>query len=137
MSSVLVIEGFAIACQKIERTQSKRSIESQPEVLRERGSRERVEWDLPAIQKQRLWGCAHLFRPTYPDFLHGAPPTPACAAFIKESRMEFANASKLNRKSGVHHGEGHPSDFLWTELGHRPMRLVFFQVLGAVFGKPG
>jgi hypothetical protein len=37
----------------------------------------------------------------YPDFLHGAPPTPACAAFIKESRMKFDNASKLDRKSGV------------------------------------
>jgi hypothetical protein len=41
----------------------------------------------------------------YPDFLHGAPPTPACAAFIKESRMKFANASKLDRKSGVRWGE--------------------------------
>jgi hypothetical protein len=28
----------------------------------------------------------------YPDFLHEAPPTPACAAFFKESRMKFANA---------------------------------------------
>jgi hypothetical protein len=46
-------------------------------------------------------GCAHLFRPRYPDFLHGAPPTAACAAFIKESRMKFANAIKLVRKSGV------------------------------------
>jgi hypothetical protein len=45
----------------------------------------------------------------YPDFLHGAPPTAACAAFIKESRMKFANASKLDRKSGVRWGEGHPS----------------------------
>jgi hypothetical protein len=41
------------------------------------------------------------FRPTYPDFLHGAPPTPAYAAFFKESRMKCANASKLDRKSGV------------------------------------
>src|SRR3984957_2561231 len=47
----------------------------------------------------------HLFRPTYPDFLHGAPPTPACAAFIKESRMKLANARKLDRKSGVRWGE--------------------------------
>ena len=29
-----------------------------------------------------------------------APPTTACAAFIKESRMNFANAIKLDRKSG-------------------------------------
>jgi hypothetical protein len=53
------------------------------------------------------------FRPTYPDFLHGAPPTPACAAFIKESRMKCANASKLHRKSGVRLGErGAPVDSL-------------------------
>src|SRR5271170_939331 len=30
---------------------------------------------------------------------HGAPPTPTCAAFVKESRMKFANANKLVRKS--------------------------------------
>jgi len=35
-----------------------------------------------------------------PDFLHEAPPTKACAAFIKESRMEYVNARELNRKSG-------------------------------------
>src|SRR5580698_900031 len=43
---------------------------------------------------KRSLGCAHRFRPTYPDFLHGAPPTPACAAFIKESRMNFGNARR-------------------------------------------
>jgi hypothetical protein len=64
-----------------------------------------------AIQTKRSKGYAHRFRPTYPDFLHGAPPTPACAAFIKESRMKFVNARKLDRKSGVRSGEGHPSDF--------------------------
>ena len=52
------------------------------------------------------------FRPTYPDFLHGAPPTPACAAFIKESRMKFASASKLDRKSGVRGERGAPVQFL-------------------------
>ena len=36
----------------------------------------------------------------FPDFLHGAPPTDACAAFIKESRMKFVNARELDRKSG-------------------------------------
>jgi hypothetical protein len=35
-----------------------------------------------------------------PDFLHEAPPTDACAAFIKESRMKFVSARKLDRKSG-------------------------------------
>jgi hypothetical protein len=59
-------------------------------------------------------GFANRFRPTYPDFLHGASPTPACAAFIKESRMRCANASKPNRKSGVRWGErGAPVLFLW------------------------
>jgi hypothetical protein len=40
------------------------------------------------------------FRPMVPDFLHGAPPTGAYAAFIKESRMKFVNARELDRKSG-------------------------------------
>jgi len=35
-----------------------------------------------------------------PDFVHGAPPTDACAAFIEESRMKFVNARELDRKSG-------------------------------------
>jgi len=30
-----------------------------------------------------------------------APTMAACAAFFKESRMKFANATKLDRKSGV------------------------------------
>jgi L-rhamnose isomerase/sugar isomerase len=35
-----------------------------------------------------------------PDFLHTALDTTACAAFSKESRMNFANANQLHRKSG-------------------------------------
>ena len=35
------------------------------------------------------------FRPTVPDFLHGAPPTGACAAFIKESRMKLYMGPKV------------------------------------------
>jgi hypothetical protein len=35
-----------------------------------------------------------------PDFLHEAPNRFARAAFSKESRMKFANANKLDRKSG-------------------------------------
>jgi hypothetical protein len=35
-----------------------------------------------------------------PDFLQVAPNRFACAAFNKESRMKFANATKLHRKSG-------------------------------------
>src|ERR1700723_1176087 len=60
---------------------------------------------LPTKQVSAYGASPRLFRPMYPDFLHGAPPTPACAAFIKESRMNFANASKLDRKSGVRLGE--------------------------------
>jgi hypothetical protein len=57
--------------------------------------------EVVANLEKAIVGCAHHFRPTYPDFLHGAPPTFARAAFIKESRMKFANARKLDRKSGV------------------------------------
>jgi len=32
---------------------------------------------------------------------HAALDIAACAAFVKESRMRIANATKLNRKSGV------------------------------------
>jgi hypothetical protein len=39
-----------------------------------------------------------------PDFLHEAPNRFACAAFSKESRMKFANANKLDRKSGEQAG---------------------------------
>jgi len=35
-----------------------------------------------------------------PDFLYVAPSKIACAAFIKESRMKFASAAKVHRKSG-------------------------------------
>jgi hypothetical protein len=34
----------------------------------------------------------------YPDFLHEAPPTPACAAFIKESRMKFTDAQQAQQE---------------------------------------
>jgi hypothetical protein len=52
----------------------------------------------------------HLFRPMYPDFLRGAPPTAACAAFIKESRMKFASASKSTGNPVYAQANmGHPS----------------------------
>src|SRR5271155_2117460 len=35
-----------------------------------------------------------------PDFLAAALDMTACAAFITESRMKFANPNKLHRKSG-------------------------------------
>jgi hypothetical protein len=41
-----------------------------------------------------------LVLPLNPDFLYAAPDTTAGAAFIKESRMNLANANKLYRKSG-------------------------------------
>jgi hypothetical protein len=36
-----------------------------------------------------------------PDFPYAALDTTACAAFIKESRKNFANANHLHRKSGL------------------------------------
>jgi hypothetical protein len=36
-----------------------------------------------------------------PDFLHRGTGHGEYAAFRKESRMKFANATKLDRKSGV------------------------------------
>jgi hypothetical protein len=54
------------------------------------------------LGNQSRWkGYARLFRPMVPDFLHGAPPTDACAAFIKESRMEFVNAKNSTGNPGV------------------------------------
>jgi hypothetical protein len=38
------------------------------------------------------------FRPTYPDFLRGAPPTAACAAFIKESRMKIRQRQQARQE---------------------------------------
>ena len=68
-------------------------------------------WVCDQFSQKRSLGFAHLFRPRYPDFLHGAPPTSAYAAFIRESRKKFANARRFDRKSGVRWGEpGHPSD---------------------------
>jgi hypothetical protein len=56
------------------------------------------------------WGCAHLFRPTYPDFLHGAPPTSTCPAFIEESRLKFANAgNSTGNPEYALANVGHPS----------------------------
>src|ERR1700732_891395 len=52
-----------------------------------------------ALNTEAMVGASpHRFRPTYPDFLHGAPPTPACAAFIKESRMKCTNARKVRQE---------------------------------------
>jgi hypothetical protein len=39
-------------------------------------------------------------RPGDPDFLHAVPTIFACAAFVKESRMKFANATEAHRKFG-------------------------------------
>ena len=46
------------------------------------------------------------FKDRYPNSLYAAPDMTACAAFSKESIMQFANATTLHRKSG-----GSPSFF--------------------------
>jgi hypothetical protein len=62
--------------------------------------RREKRWD-PAIlltesKRRRRFKLCH----PDPDFLHVAPSKTACAAFSKKSRMRFANANKLHRKSG-------------------------------------
>jgi hypothetical protein len=47
-----------------------------------------------------LWGLAFVFTSQPPDFPYAALDTAARAAFIKESRMKFVNATDLDRKSG-------------------------------------
>jgi hypothetical protein len=47
-------------------------------------------------------GIPHLPKPgRYPYFLYAVPKSATCAAFIKESRMEFIEANQLHRKYGV------------------------------------
>src|ERR1700730_12875897 len=47
-------------------------------------------------------GIPHLPNPgRYPYFLYAVPKSAACAAFIKESRMEFLEANQLHRKYGI------------------------------------
>ena len=68
--------------------------------------------DLLVNLAKALVGLRPSFSAQGPDFLHGAPPRAACAAFIKESRMRCVNASKLDRKSG---------GTLWRTWGTRPV----------------
>ena len=37
----------------------------------------------------------------YPYFLYAVPKSATCAAFIKESRLEFLEANQLHRKYGL------------------------------------
>jgi hypothetical protein len=55
--------------------------------------------------EKRSLGPPIIFVPRIRISSTGHPPAPACAAFIKESRMKSADASKLHRKSGVRLGE--------------------------------
>jgi hypothetical protein len=36
-----------------------------------------------------------------PDFYYAAPEMATCAAFLEESRMKFADPTRLDRKSGA------------------------------------
>jgi len=57
----------------------------------------------PAAKEIKKVTASDRSEPGFPVTLHS--PTPACAAFSKESRMKFANATKSNRKSGERSGE--------------------------------
>jgi hypothetical protein len=68
-----------------------------------------------------------------PDFLHMAPNRFTCAAFIKESRMKFANANNLHRKSGeAHHSFGYTGNKCWVPHSSRT-----FACPGAPWGLSG
>ena len=64
-----------------------------------------VGWICPSRSTHAKVGCrppiCHPDRsvPGFPATRHS--PADTCAAFSKESRMKFANATNLNRKSGV------------------------------------
>jgi hypothetical protein len=54
-------------------------------------------------QDDELCGIPHLAKHERdaPNFLHAALEKTACAPFLKERRMKFAEPSKPHRKSGV------------------------------------
>jgi hypothetical protein len=54
-------------------------------------------------KKVKVRGLPHLAKNERdtPNFLHAAPDKTACAPFFKERRMEFAEPTKLLRKSGI------------------------------------
>ena len=56
--------------------------------------------------------------------------TPACAAYVDESRMEFVNASKFNGKSGVAEGSAVASSQADASATHSKRALP--QPLGAL-----
>jgi hypothetical protein len=66
-------------------------------------------------------------RPADPDFLYAALNTPACAAFIKESRMKSATANQLHRNFGHYCGEAHAQVYIsrWFESVCSPPKSTF------------
>jgi hypothetical protein len=69
-----------------------------PEVQR---SNQAADRDLIVDSRRAIAGLRPSFSAHVSGFPARAPPIPACAAFIKESRMKLASARKLYRKSGV------------------------------------
>ena len=69
--------------------------------------------DLTALNKSHR---PHLCHPD-PDFLYVAPSMTACAAFSEESRIRFANAHKLNRKSGGAKPRDLQFSLSWKDIG--------------------
>src|SRR5580692_3492683 len=55
-----------------------------------------------AQSRVEVRGIPHLPKPgRYPYFLYAVPKSATCAAFIKESRMDFLEAKQLHRKYGL------------------------------------
>ena len=93
-------------------------------VFREMWDTTNLNFKIPNVKKTpKEVGRVPQVRPSVPgpkktgdlDFLPRAPPTSACAAFIKESRMGFINAIKINRKS-----RGSPSNALRPLIHNHP-----------------
>ena len=60
-----------------------------------------------SVVEGSLCGCSFLevfFDRAYPNSCYAAPDRSTCAAFLKESRMESANANNLDRNSGERSG---------------------------------
>src|ERR1700693_2147684 len=56
---------------------------------------------------------------------YAAPEMATCAAFIEESRMKFADPTKLDRKSGAAEGSAVPRTFLGNVFRQSVTRISY------------
>jgi hypothetical protein len=65
-----------------------------------------------------------LFSAANQDFLCAAPDTTAGAAFVKESRMNFANATKLPRKIRVNRPKSQDEQPIFRSVAVIPVQCI-------------